>query len=158
MADSNSGGKLYIGVVNAGVDDTPQAENSDLTQTAYEALSWLEVQDVGSIGETGTNVNTLTYDSWGTKVIQKSAGMANAGDPEVEVARLSADAGQGALRVAAQQANRVNNYAFKIEHLNGTIKYNRGKVLGPKHPNGRNEDFMLEVYTLALNQEQVIVS
>ena len=154
MADSNSGGKLYIAVDGGAA----QAQNSDLNQAAFAALTWLEVKSIGSIGETGSNTNVLTYDTWDTTVTQKAAGVTNAGDPEIELARLAADPGQIQMRVAAQPANRVNNYAFKIEHLNGTVKYNRGIVLGPRHPNGRNEDFILEIYTLALNQEQIVVN
>lgn len=154
MANSNSGGKLYIATL-AGV---AQAQNSDLTQAGYEALTWTEVKSVGSHGETGSNTNILSYDTWDTTVTQKAAGVTNAGDPEIELARLPTDPGQMQLRVAAQPANRVNNYAFKILHLDGTVKYNRGIVLGPRHPNGRNEDFILEIYTLALNQEQITVN
>ena len=32
----------------------------------------------------------------------------------------------------------------------------RGLVTGPKRPNGRNEDFNLEVYTLGLTQYEII--
>ena len=154
MADSNSGGKLYI-AVSGGV---AQAQNTDLNQAAFAGLTWLEVKQIGGIGETGSNTNVLSYDTWDTTVTQKAAGITNAGDPEVELARLASDPGQIQLRVAAQAANRTNNYAFKIEHLNGVVKYNRGIVLGPRHPNGRNEDFILEIYTLALNQEQIVVN
>lgn len=153
---SNSGGKLYIGV-DSGTSQA-KAENSDLTQVAYEALTWLEVKSVGSVGETGSNTNILSYDTWDTTVTQKAAGITNAGDPEIEVARIATDAGQIEVRRAALAANRVNNYAFKVLHLDGTVKYNRGLVLGPRHPNGRNEDFILEIFTLALNQEQIVVN
>lgn len=153
---ANSGGKLYIGV-DSGTAQA-KAENSDLTQAGYEALTWLEVKSMGSHGETGSNTNVLSYDTWDTTVTQKAAGITNAGDPEVELARIPTDAGQIELRRAGLPANRVNNYAFKILHLDGTVKYNRGIVLGPRHPNGRNEDFVLEIFTLGLNQEQIVVN
>lgn len=151
-ADANAGGKLYIAITTG---TTPNPQNTDLSQVAYEALVWLEVKQMGSHGETGTSVNVLTYDTWDTTVAQKAAGIANAGDPEIELARLSTDPGQIALRTAASAANRTNNFAFKLVHANGTVRYNRGIVLGPRSPNGRNEDFILEVYTFALNQEQI---
>lgn len=155
-ANTNSGGKLYI-AVNSGTQQA-EAQNTDLTQVGYEALTWLQVKSVGNVGETGSNTNILSYDTWDTTVTQKAAGITNAGDPEIEVARIPTDAGQVELRRAALPANRVNNYAFKVLHLDGTVKYNRGLVLGPRHPNGRNEDFVLEIFALALNQEQIIVN
>lgn len=152
--NANSGGKLYIGV-----DGSTQAkpENTDLNSAGYAALTWLEIKQVGSIGETGSNVNVLTFDTWDTTVVQKAAGQVNAGDPEIELGRSATDAGQVEIRRAGLAANRVNSYAFKILHLDGTIKYNRAIVLGPRHPNGRNEDFVLEIFTLACNQEEIIV-
>lgn len=155
FANTNSGSKLYIACDGS---DNPVAYNSDLNQTAYEAVTqWLEVSNVGNVGETGNNTNIATYDTWDKDVAQKAAGVTNAGDPEVEVARVSTDPGQIAMRNASTQANRVNNYAFKIVHLDGTIKYNRGLCLGPRNPNGRNEDFQLEIWVIACNQVQITV-
>lgn len=154
FATTNSGGKLYISVDGS---NNPVAANSDLTQTAYEALTWLEVSNIGNIGETGSNTNVATYDTWDKNVAQKAAGVTNAGDPEIELARVPTDLGQIAMRTAAQSANRTNNYAFKIERLTGEINYNRGLCLGPRHPNGRNEDFNLEIFVIACNQEEITV-
>lgn len=154
MADSNIGGKFYIGVDSG--TSLAKPENVDLNKSGFEALTWLEVKNVGSIGETGTSVNVINYDTWDTTVTQKAAGIANAGDPDVEVAYTLTDPGQVEMRSAGTLANRVNNYAFKIEHTNGNIFYNRGKVMGARHPNGSPEDFQIEVYTLAMNQEEVI--
>lgn len=154
FANTNSGGKLYISVDGS---NDPVASNSDLNQAAYEALTWLQVSNVGNIGETGSNTNVATYDTWDSDVAKKAAGITNAGDPEIELARSPTDLGQIALRSAAALANNANNYAFKIERLDGTIYYNRGLVLGPRHPNGRNEDFNLEIFTIACNQEEITV-
>src|SRR5690606_27926337 len=88
-------------------------------------------------------------------------GISNAGDPPIEVARNPTDLGQIALRAAA--ATKFN-YAFKIEDndapsssYTNSIYYNRGVVTGPTRPNGRNEDFILEVFTLGLNQREIVV-
>lgn len=151
--NAHAGWKFYIATT---------AQNDDLDQTGYEALTWTQVTGVGSHGETGTTTNILTYDTWDTTVAQKAKGISNAGDPEVELARDSDDAGQIALRAAAAVGNN-NSYAFKIEAADApsggtpTTRYNRGLVTGPRHPHGRNEDFDLEVYQLALQQEQIVV-
>lgn len=151
-ANTNSGAKVYVCA-------TPQP--TDLDAAAYAALTWVLISNLGNHGETGSNTNILTYDTWDTKVIQKSKGITDAGSPEIEVARLTSDAGQTILRDAA----KTNfNYAFKMERNDkpnetgtGTILYNRGLVTGPKRPHGRNEDFDLEMFTLGLNQEEIVV-
>lgn len=153
MADTLSGAKLYI---------CSTAQNTDLNEAAFEALTYVQIKGVGSHGETGTNTNVVSYDTWDTEFVQKAKGTSNAGDPEVELARIPADAGQVILRTAGDHFNK-NNYAFKIE-LNDapsggtpTTIFNRGMVAGPRIPFGRNEDFITEVYTLALQQQQIIV-
>jgi hypothetical protein len=152
--NTHAGAKLFVCA-------TPQPD--DITQTEFEALTWVQVKGVGSHGETGTTTNILTYDTWDTDVVQKAKGMKNAGDPEIEVARDPDDPGQVILRTAAETNY---NYAFKIEgvdkpnNLSGskpTTRYNRGLVAGPREPNGRNEDFDLEMFTLGLQQKQIKV-
>lgn len=160
MPNTNAGRKLYIACTSAG-GSTPEAQPTTLNQAAFEALDWTEVSDVGSIGQTGTSENVVTYDTLATSVSQKQKGIANAGDPEIEVARSPTDNGQKALRAAALTKY---NYAFKIEDADApdasttnTIYYNRGIITGPARPNGGNEDFILEVYTLGLNQKEIVV-
>ncbi len=138
---------------------TPQP--SDLDQAAFEALTWVEVKSVGKVGETGLSTNIVTYDTLDTDVTQKGKGVSNAGDPDVEVARIYNDPGQVALRNAA----KTNfNYAFKLERndapdatFTNRIEYNRGLVTGPKRPNGGVEDFDLEIFSLGLQQREVVV-
>jgi hypothetical protein len=151
------------GVINKGrkfyVCETEQP--SDLTKTGFEALTWVEVKYVVSIGETGSAVNVVSQDYHGTEVTQKRAGINNAGDPTVEVGYAPTDLGQIALNSVA---NDGAYYAFKMEmndNPNGTtntIKYNRGLVLGPVHSNGGVEDFDNRVYTLGLVQLQLEVA
>jgi hypothetical protein len=152
FVNTNAQSKLYVCA-------TPQF--NDLDATAFGGLTWVEVKGVGSHGEVGTTTNILTYNTWDTDVVQKAKGTSNAGDPQIELARIPTDPGQDILRDAA--ATNFN-YAFKIERndkpsLDGTptIIYNRGLVTGPKRPLGRNEDFDLEVFTLGLNQREVVV-
>jgi hypothetical protein len=152
--NTNAGGKLFICT-------TPQP--TDLDATAYAGLTWVQIKGVGNHGETGSKTNILNYNTWDTDVIQKGKGTTDAGSPSIEVGRLATDAGQVALRAAALTNY---NYAFKIERNDKpntnvgskpTTIYNRGLVTGPTHPNGRNEDFDLEIFTLALNQREIVV-
>lgn len=154
FANSNAASKFYVCA-------TPQ--NVDLAQADYENLTWTEVKSIGNLGEAGKVTNVLTYPTWDTTVTQKAKGMTDAGSPELEVARLPFDAGQNILRAASEVGNN-DNYAFKHVKADGsngntgTVIYNRGLVLGPKRPNGRNEDFDLEIFTLALQQAEVVVN
>lgn len=152
--NTNAGSKLFVCA-------TPQP--TDLDASGFAGLTYVLVGGVGNVGETGDNTNILSYDTWDDEVIQKAKGLTDAGSPEIEVARDPSDAGQDILRAAA----RTNfYYAFKIVGTDlpdgnvsstPTIRYNRGLVAGPREPNGRNEDFDLEVFTLGLVQKQIKV-
>lgn len=131
------------------------AQNSDLDATGFGGLTYVQINNVGSVGEFGSSPNILTYDELGDTVVQKSKGLTNAGDPQLEVARNMDDTGQDHLRTAA--AHATNAYAFKFVYPDGDIAYNRAVVGGPVRPNGRSEDFDLEVYTLGFTQAEVFV-
>lgn len=151
FANTNAGAKLYV---------CATAQPTAINQAAYEALTWVEVGGTGEVGEIGTSQNILTYDTWGDEVDDKAKGRKNAGDPTVECARLPDDAGQIILRTAALSNSK---YAFKIVRNDapvfgdGTTIYNRGLVTGPTRPQGRSEDFDLEVFTLGFVQLEIVV-
>ncbi len=153
FANTMAGSKFFISTTQ---------ENEDLTQAEYEALDWIQVKGIGSHGETGNTQNVVSYDTWDLLFTQKAKGIANAGDPELEFARISNDPGQIALDAAARAGN-PNRYAFKIERNDApeggspTVFYNRGVVTGPRTQHGRNEDFDLKLYTCGLEQEQIEV-
>ncbi|NUM72734.1 hypothetical protein HUU40_00090 [candidate division KSB1 bacterium] len=151
--NTNAGCKLYV-------CSTPQEIGID--ETDFEALNWVEVKGLGSHGETGSATNILNYDTWDLKVIQKAKGLTNAGDPLIELARRPTDPGQIIMRAAAKTNG---NYAFKMQRNDAitpttgtpTILYNLGLVTGPVRPHGRNEAFEIENFTVALNQEEIVV-
>lgn len=154
---TQAGAKFYIAVDD--VNDEAEVHDTDLTEAEYEALTWLEVKGVGNVGQTGTDTNVVSYDELATEVTQKGKGISNAGDPDIECRRIGADPGQVEMRAATETKS---SYAFKYElddsgGTNGTTFYNRGLVMGPTRPNGGNEDFDLEVYTLGLNQKEIVV-
>lgn len=143
---TNFGGKFYISTT---------AQNADLTESEFSALSYTQVPNLGNHGETGTNQNLVNYSTWDRNVICKGKGEANAGDPEVEFLDISS-AGMD-LIVAAAAVNNTNAYAFKVEWADGSIEYNRGVVTGPRRPKGGNEDFKRVMFTLGMNQEAIAV-
>lgn len=153
-ANTNAASKIFVCA-------TPK--NIDQSLGDYTGLTWVEIKGIGNLGETGKATNILTYPTWGESVVQKGKGLTDAGSPTLEVARIPTDPGQIILRNASAVGNN-DNYAFKIQRADGTngatgsIMYNRGMVTGPTRPNGSNEDFDVEVFTLALQQEEIVVN
>lgn len=154
MANTNAASKWYV---------CPTPQNTKLTEADYASLEWTQITGVGNVGETGKSTNVLTYNTWDTDVADKAKGVTDAGSPTMEVARDPNDAGQQIMRQAGAVGNN-NKYAFKEVRADGplggtgTIFYNRGIVGGPTRPNGQNEDFDLEVYTIGFVQEEIIVN
>lgn len=160
MANTNKNRKFYIACTVAdGPTPEPQtAVPADLA--AWEALDWTQVKKVGNIGESGRKDNIVSYDTLEDTVTDKNKGLTNAGDPMIEVARLVTDNGQKAMRAAG--ATKLS-YAFKIVDddmpaggTQPTTYYNFGLVIGPVRPNGRNESFNLEQFTLALTALELV--
>ncbi len=148
MANTHKGRRIWVS--NAAVSD------EDMNQAAFEALTWVEIGDVGMIGGFGATSNIINYDTLNTDVSQKQKGVTNAGDPQIEAARDYNDAGQVLLR---QYADTKFNYAFKVQNddapsanFEGSIIYLRGLVASATNVGGRVDDFDVETYNLALNQ------
>lgn len=153
MANTMKGRKLYICA-------TPQA--IDLNQAAFEALTFVEVKNVGMIGDFGITDNLVSYDELATVVNQKQKGIGDAGSPQVDMSENPTDPGQILMRTAGDTKYQ---YAFKVENADATsasesntIYYFRAVVSGPLHPGGRNQDFLLERYTLGINQKPIKVA
>jgi hypothetical protein len=150
MANTNLQGKFYIAVDSSGNPD-PQA--SDLDTSGFGALTWEQVPNLGTHGDTGVDQNVVSYSTWDNTLSPQQKGEATGAQPEVEF--LDEDStGMTAMKSAASISDQ-NNYAFKIEWSDGKIEYNRGIVNAPSYPKGANEDFRRVTFTLAFNQEPV---
>ncbi|MBB3607343.1 hypothetical protein [Rhizobium sp. BK602] len=145
---TKKGSKVYV---------CETAQNSDLTASAYAALTWVQVGKVGNIGDFGSDSTINNYNTLDEPVQQKQKGVSNAGDPELEVASIADDPGQDILRVFGDPLN-INNMAIKVERNDApqgktnTIFYSRGVVSGPLYPGGGSDDFDLEKFKIGLNQ------
>jgi hypothetical protein len=152
---THHGTKLYV---------CATAQNDDLNQAAYEALTWVQVGKVGNAGDWGTQSSMPSYDTLDEETSQFQKGTATAGKPTVECASVANDAGQIILRTYGVPYNQ-NNAALKLERndmaqggASNTILYSRGVVDGPRYPGGGNDDFVREVYDIALNQIPIRVN
>lgn len=144
-AYTHSNVKFYIST-------TPQnADLDDHASDGFPSLTYVEVKGVGSVGEIGLATNIVSYDTLASNITSKGKGITDAGSADVEMLRIVADPGQLAMRAAGAPSNK-DNYAFKQDLQDGTTRYFRALVAGPRHPGGRNEDFDLDVYTLGANQ------
>lgn len=142
---TNFSGKVFI---------SPSVHNADMTLADFQAISgWIELPNISTVGQTGTDQNVTTYPTWGNQTVVKGKGQANAGDPEIECLDVES-AGKDAFNAAGAVGNQ-DNYAFAIEWSDGKIEYNRGLVMGPVKLKGGNDDFRRLVYTLALQQPPV---
>lgn len=137
------------------------AQNDDLLQAAYEALTWVEVGNIVTMPEFGITDNMVTQDYINTDVSQRQKGFRSASETEIVVGRDYEDTGQDALRTAA--ATRYN-YAFKLESSDApdasttnTIRYSRGLIGGPNFAGGGGEDFDNETFQIGLNQAPIVV-
>ena len=132
------------------------AQNSDLTESGFDALSYTEVPNLGNHGDSGVSQNIVSFSTWGNNVTNKGKGEADAGSPVVEFLDI-ASAGMTLMEAAADVDN-ANNYAFKVEWADGSIEYNRGLVTGPTRMKGGNEDFKRLQFNLGYNQVAVVVA
>ena len=131
---TKKGSKVYV-------CETPQ--NTDLTATAYAALTWVQVGKVGKVGDFGSESTINNYNTLDEPVQQKQKGVSNAGDPELEVASIADDPGQDILRTFGDPLN-INNMAIKVERNDAPQ--------GPLYPGGGSDDFDLEKFKIGLNQ------
>lgn len=147
---TNIGGSFYIAVDS---DSEPVPQNSELTASQYDGLTWLQVPNMGQHGDTGVEQNMVTYSTWDNRLAIQQKGEATGASAEVRFLDVDS-AGLTAMK-AAGAIEDLNNYAFKLEWPDGRIEYNRGLVGAPTFPKGANEDFAEAVFMLALNQEPV---
>lgn len=131
------------------------AENDDLNEAAFAALTYTEVPNLGNFGDTGVSQNIVSYSTWDRNVICKGKGEADAGSPDAEF--LDEQSAGMDLMLAAASVNNQNAYAFKIEWADGAVEYNRGVVTGPTRMKGGNEDFRRVSFSLGMNQEPIMV-
>ncbi len=134
---------------------TPQP--TDLNVAGYLGLVWVQVSKVGSIGESGVNTEMSNYDALDTIVVEKSKGTSDAGNPPIECSFVATDPGQIILREAGEPTNE-DDYAVMWEDDDGTLYFNRGKISGPTHPNGRNGSFRIDMFKVAANQIEIMVT
>ena len=128
------------------------AQNTDLEDvTSFSALTYVNIGNIGNIGAYGFTTNMVSYPTLDRALVLKAKGQTDGGNLTIQCADTAGDAGQIAARAAADPQSQ-DNYAFKITFANGAVHYIRGPVGGPSHPGGGNEAFVVNEYTIGVNE------
>lgn len=152
MADQlNLDGTLYV---------CATVQNSDLTESAFEALTWVEIGKIVTLPQVGFEANVVTQNYVNTDFSTDAKGFKNGMATEVVVGRDPSDAGQDILRTAADSRSR---YAFKREYADGvatvttpTIKYFRALVSSDMDSGGGGEEFDNETFGIKITGQKPI--
>ncbi len=138
---------------------TPQ-HNDDLTQSEFEALTWVEVGKIVTMPQIGYETNVVTQGYINTDFSVDAKGFLNGSSGEVLVGRDPEDAGQEIMREAAGSRFR---YAFKREYADAvsgftaTITYFRALVTSLMDAGGSAEDFDNETYSIKVTAQRPII-
>lgn len=136
----------------------------ELTQVEFEALTWVPVGRVVGEPEFGFSTNMVDLPYITTNVQKKAKGLSTASSSDVTVGVDHSDAGQIEL-LEAGSTGFLFGRGFKLESndkLNATgtntSRYSYGKVSGPNFNGGEAEERDIETYSIALEQEPIIVA
>lgn len=151
MAGTSAGTRVYIGPVNNTADD----------ESAYAALTWVEIGGVETISEFGDSAQIVTFQDLAQSRVQKFKGADDAGDITITCANEPRDAGQIAM-IAASKTKF--NYAIKVvvadapdSNDTDSTFYFRGPVSSRRViVNGAN-DVTRRNFVVAINSEIVEV-
>lgn len=150
---TTSGSRFYIGpTINP--DDFRGWSDSDVVNY-FEGLTYVEVEEVESIGEFGDEAGTTTFANLKDERERMFKTVRSAGTLALVVGRDALDAGQAAL-IAAEKTD--NHYAFKVvfddsrdSNFSDSIEYFGGLVLGRRTSAGAAGDITKRTFNIAVN-------
>lgn len=116
--------KLYIS----------NAVSTAATQSAFEGETYVEVGEIVSIGDFGSNFNAITFTALGDRIVRKFKGSEDPGTIQLELGKDGANTGQDQLNTALASDD---DFAIKItlndegsgSPSNPTTFFFRGKVM-----------------------------
>ena len=149
MSSTNIGGVFSISVDSSDAT-VPVVANTTLDATAFAALTWEPVPNMGTHGDTGVDQNMVSFQTWDNLLTVQQKGSAT-GMTYTVVFLDEASDGMTALQAAAEIDNN-NNFAVKLQWPDGRIEYGRGVVSAPSYGKGSNEDFAIVTFNVASNQ------
>lgn len=142
-----SGTKFYIGPTRSVLGN----------KAAMDALTWVEVGEVESLGEFGDEASIVTFASIGDGRVRKLKGARDAGTIELTVGRDPRNAGQQAMK--AGQKTKFQ-YAFKIEaedapdeNDTNSSYYFIGLINSDRENYGTNDNVVRITFSVGINSE-----
>lgn len=151
MARTNIGAVVAIATQSDGT--TPDPQNSDLDASGFGALSYTDLENVISVGETGVDQNFVTTNLWDRTLADQNKGAATGKTADIVMLDESND-GRTAMD-AAGSITDDNAFAIRITYSDNSIEYNRVKVGAPGLGKGNNEDVAQVTFPTVSVQEPV---
>lgn len=151
MARVNIGATVAIATQSDGT--TPNPQTADLTASSFGALTYTQVPNVITVGDTGVTQNFVVTQTWDNLVADQNKGAAQGADTDITILDQPSDG-----RTAMDAASKIDNdvaYAVKITYSDGKIEFNRMKFGAPRYSKGGNEDVATVIYTGRTLQEPV---
>lgn len=147
--NSSAGAKLYIGAAAA-----------TITLSGFEAVTFVEVGEIESIGEFGDEAASVTFTALGDRRTRKLKGSFDAGTLALSLGEDITDAGQSDLREALASDD---DYAIKITQAdqitpstgNPTTRYFNGKVMSFKTNVGAVDNVIRATVNIGINSAVV---
>ena len=103
MIFATNGAKVYI---------CETAESEAPTLVEYQALTWVQINEVESLGTFGDTAEEINFTSLSDERVRKVKGARNAGTLELIMGIDYSDTGQIALLAAEKE---IHSYPFKVE-------------------------------------------
>ena len=138
---------------------TPDPQNSELSESDFEALIWEAVSNMVTGPETGGTTSFIERQVWDQRFNSAFKGSVSGSESNIVLAvddSTTQSDGRIALGAAASDAN--NAYAFKFEWPSGRIEYVRLLVGEPTLSKGAKEDPPEETFATKVVQLPVISS
>lgn len=115
--------KSGIGATFSIVSGAPATYN----QAGFEALTFVEVGEVISIGEFGGSAEVITHTPIKTGIIKKFKGSKDYGSQSIQYGKLT-DLGQTALSDGFDGANEFEEHSIEVAYSDNTKRYYTGVV------------------------------
>lgn len=107
--------------------------------TGYDALTWIEIDEVDDIPEYGSDSSVITRTPLKDGITRKRKGAANFGSFAPNGALVEGDPGQAAVKNAAKPSSKAP-VAIKVLKADGSIDYMRALITSFKTNIGNSEN------------------
>lgn len=123
-------------------------------QAGFEALTFIDINNVGAGGEVGTQRETQTFIRLSDGIKVKVGGAVDNGTQALDMAKDKDDAGQSLLRTHALSGDALS---VKCEYSDGEVDYYQGNSTSFRNMIGTANDILKVACNLEVNSTIVTV-